>query len=188
MSAPGWSSRSAEGETTALIRILQRRIPAERRQARPFPREGNLLRDNEDRYTVTGVAASTVSPAIWVQLEGEWHAVWLDELMHALPHRKSCGSEIPDLTPDEAATLTALSAGDRRGCPEITACMLGMWDETQHTGILSANVGALSPDEKTNLGIPSSLRGDWPLDRMTFEAAARLLTLHPQTLGGCHCP
>ena len=71
----------------------------------PEPWDGNLLRNPEDRYTVTSVAATTVSPCVWARLEGQWHSVWLDELMHALPQRRNYGAEITDLTNEEEQAL-----------------------------------------------------------------------------------
>ena len=151
----------------------------------PEPWEGNLLRDNEDRYTVTGVAATAVSPCVWAQLEGQWHAVWLDELMHALPGRRNYGTEITDLTSEEEQALIRIGGGESRACPEITAQQLGL--DTEYSFILHLNIAAMPAASREALGIPTSDQGDWPLDRMSFENAAKVLTEFPNALGACTC-
>ena len=152
-------------------------------QQQPANTPNPPMRDLEDRYTVTGAAAS-LSPICWFLLNGEWRAVWLDELTAVLPHRQSWESECRNLPQKDAHELLYLESGDIFSCPEITAHQLGLGNENGHPEEIWATVADLSPARKEELGInPKAL--EWPIDRMTFQHAATLILEEPQTLGTC---
>ena len=160
------------------------------------PWETNPLRDENDRYTVTGVACAAVSPIVWVRYPenwrdpwtnspGFWKAVWIDELMHVLPNRRGYENQQADnLNESELDALDDIGAGDSQGCPEITAHNLGLREKNN---LIVVTAGAIPPEDRERVGIRRSQTGEYPIDRMKFAEAAKILTEHPESLGECRC-
>ena len=149
------------------------------------PHEEQPLRSNSDHYSVTGLAVDTGPETIWAKIEGTWHAVWVQHLMHHLPNIQWENDELTNLTEQEQNILLNHNATDRTSCPEITSHNLGLWNGNEHPAMITVSASMIPPEGRRALGL-NSLR-EIPLDRFTFEHAARILTEFETAVGQCRC-
>ena len=126
------------------------------------------LRDSNGGYTITGVAADTLSPIVWVKHEGLWHALEA-ELVMAMRSLRTLEHEYHDGSQHRLDRMIEQGMGNAHACPESTACALGTDDENgQHPAQLTVH-------------------GDTILDQLTFQEAATLLRVQPYALSPCSC-
>lgn len=137
------------------------------------------LRDEDNRYSVTGVAAALTPEQLWVLTKDGWQSAWMDPFTYACPGRRSIPGEVTDLTPIEEATLKDLNEMSGTHCPENTACRLGLPD---HDCTLTLDTRLIPAKDRRRLGIPAHGPRSWPIDSLTFQAAAEVLTTHPGAL------
>ena len=139
------------------------------------------MRDEEDRYTITGVATDALTPAVWVSAKGEWTAYHM-ELIPSSWYRKDPSDRLvlrntEDLDEDMVAELeNHAGKGDTQHCPEETALLLGI---DEHLSV-PIDVIEINQDCGTP-GLPVFL------DSLSFQDAARLLATVPDLLGKCSC-
>ena len=147
----------------------------------PHSQEQPPLRDAHGRYTIDGVAAD-LSPIIWTMLEGSWRAVWIDELSGTAALEKAADGAITGLTPREEEQLLRSNAGETKALPEITACQLGLHDDSAHPSQLMIHPEAVPAELASRLRLPNR-RSPYPADGLTFIQAATLIAQHPLCLG-----
>ena len=154
-------------------------------QQQPHQVERVPMRDDQDRYTVTGVAAC-LSPNVWVQLEDQWHAVWTDELSELNHTPPQPNGDMSGLSELEQHRILQRTAGNVVYMPEITACGLGLYGGHEHPSELQIHPAAFLTQVQKQLGLPRRTEA-YPADYLSFEQAATLITLHPMALGPCGC-
>ena len=143
------------------------------------------LRDKYNRYSVTGMAAATLTPALWVWADGQWryfHPEWFyDQEMIRLPGTRQFRQEWK--VDREKLHELEESAGDGivQACPEEVTCALGLKDETE-TLHLQLRRETLNEEQRRMIG-PKATH----LDQLDFAAAARLLREAPEILEPCSC-
>ena len=143
------------------------------------------LRDKYNRRSVTGMAAETLTPAVWVLAEGRWryfHPEWFyQQEMIILPRTRRFRREWR-VDPEMLAWLEN-HAGDGilQICPEEVGCALGLSGETE-TLHLQLRREKLNEEQRRMIG-PKATH----LDQLDFAAAARLLRETPELLERCSC-
>ena len=143
------------------------------------------LRDAQDRYTVTGVAADQC-PIVWVRLQSKWHAVWMDVLSAILPGRRSFKGDLTGLSEAQQQRLLDNSAGETASLPEIAAHQLGLHAGHGHETRLTVHPNAFPEGVRARLGLPKR-HSPYPADDLSFNQAAQLIAQHPLALGSCDC-
>ena len=143
------------------------------------------LRDKYNRYSVTGMAAATLTPALWVLAEGQWryfHPEWFyDQEMIRLPGTRQFRQEWK--VDREKLNELEERAGDGivQACPEEVSCALGLKGETE-TLHLQLRRETLNEEQRRMIG-PKATH----LDQLDFAGAARLLREAPEILEPCSC-
>ena len=158
-------------------------------QLPPAERNSGLLRDPEDRYSVTGVATAELAPTIWVKTTDMWAAYPLEHVLDILPKTEgNVKAEYPDPGEDFARKMEETGAGTVTGCPEETACALGLHepDNSSHPDPIEVNAYLLSPDEREAAGIPRDWDRPYQLDLLEFKVAANIIRRFQNSLIG-HC-
>ena len=145
------------------------------------------LRNSQNQYSVTGVAADALFPFLWIKNEGNWRAFDSERIpeewqKRELPH------EMTSLSQDQFDELTSKEPGDSTGCPERTACLLGLHVNHEHPQVIEIRCSLLTASEKKEAGIYRKQTRDYPLNMLGFQAAAKLLREEPNLLAGdCTC-
>ena len=161
------------------------------RQTPEDERLDGILRDQYDQYSITGVATAELTTSVWVRSAGSWTAYPPDVLTKAFPTIQRMPKEFPDPHRKFLDQLQQeASTGTSMGCPEETACALGLHESTEGTGhpvVLWFRSDPLTPKQRAQNGIPPY----WPLngyvlDTLDFANAAALLREYPHLLEG-HC-
>ena len=147
----------------------------------PPSKEDPPLRDANSRYSADGVAAA-LTPVVWVMVENAWRAVWMDELMEALPARRSYDNNMVGLSPDEEDALTRYNAGETTALPEVSACHYGLHEHGGHSQRLMVHPFTFPESTRLRLGLPNKT-GPYPLNDILFDDAAALIAAHPMCLG-----
>ncbi len=153
-------------------------------------RHAGRLRDSQDRYTVTGVAAHALCPTVWVRTEEGWAAYWYEEIT---PEAWESGAramprEVRNPDPEQLARLQRHAGnGDTTGCPEITAHLLGIIENERHADRLEMAPRALTPRQREDAGIPGNGQRPLPIDLLDFGTAASLIRALPRLMGDCAC-
>ena len=158
-------------------------------QLPPAERNSGLLRDPQDRYNITGVATAELAPIIWVKTTGMWTAYPLEQVLDILPKTEgNVKAEYLDPSEDLAAKMEGTGAGTVTGCPEETACTLGLHEQnnSSHPDSIEVNAYLLSPDEREAAGIPRDWDRPYPLDLLEFKVAANIIRRFQHSLIG-HC-
>lgn len=141
-------------------------------------RPAGLLRDPKDLYNITGVATAELTPSVWVKHHNTWRVHPFEVFQHTFPKMKQVPTEFAQPheffiqhLEDHAGPGTAL------GCPEETACTLGLHekDNSTHPDHIEVNAYLLSPDEREATGIPQDQRQPYPLDLLDFSDAAKFI-------------
>ena len=143
------------------------------------------LRDKYNRYSVTGMAAATMTPALWVLAEGQWryfHPEWFyNQDAISLPGTrrfrqewKVDGEKLQEL--EEHAGDGIISA-----CPEEVFCVLGINTDVSRLH-LEIREHELNEEQTRLIG-----RKAKHLDQLDFAAAAQLLREVPKLLDACRC-
>ena len=141
-----------------------------------------------DRYSVTGVAADTLMPTLWTKFQGIWRAYHLDEIQAAWPHMNPASFDSSTLNHDDFQRLAnAAGEGHIETCPEATACALGLHDNEEHPEMLTISVAALTDEERRVHHVHDNGKGRYPIDLLSFHAAAQLLQDVPDLLQECSC-
>lgn len=143
------------------------------------------MRDNKTRYTVTGVAADQ-SPIVWVNLNSQWHAVWMDVLAEILPGQRSFEGDLTGLSDTQQQRLMDSGEGDTTELPETTACQLGLHTGYGHESQLTVNPNAYPESVRVRLGLPNR-KSPYQANDLSFDQAAHLIALHPLALGSYSC-
>lgn len=143
------------------------------------------LRDAQDRYTVTGVAADQ-SPIVWVRVQSKWHAAWMDVLSGSLQDRRSFEGDLTGLSEAQERRLLDSGAGDATSLPEVAAHQLGLHAGHGHESRLTVHPDAFPESVRARLELPKR-RSPYPADGLSFNQAAQLIALHPLALGSCDC-
>ena len=147
----------------------------------PPSQEEPPLRDGHGRYSADGVAAA-LTPIVWVMVQSEWRAVWMDELMEALPGRRSYDNNMVGLSEDEEDTLMRYNAGETSMLPEVSACHYGLHKHGGHGPRHMVHPFTFPESTRLRLGLPKK-SGPYPLNDLDFDSAAALITAHPMCLG-----
>ena len=138
------------------------------------------LRDRYGRYSVTGMAAESLTPAVWVWSQGNWRYFHPQEIPESIPAEhpiraaaRSGPTRELEMTPD---TLTELEdrpgSGQTRGYPEWVAEALGI------PGGLGESSGIEIDPETGHAG---------RLDDLGFTGPSELLRESPELIGECGC-
>ena len=145
------------------------------------------LRNSQDRYSVTGVAADTLFPFLWIKKEDQWHALDPERIPQEW-QIKNLHGEITSLSQDELEEITSQEPGDSTTCPERLACLLGLHTNYEHPQVIEIRCSLLTASEKREAGIYRKQTRDYPLNMLGFQAAAKLLRKEPNLLvGDCTC-
>ena len=147
------------------------------------------LRDPQGRYTITGVATSMFTQAVWIRGENGWSVYHGDEISHAREYGYTHRGEDPGEEQLDIL-LHHVGEGTSRGCPEQTACALDLpqdQERSEHTPHILVNHQILSQGKLELAGIRADRRTDLPLDWLSFEVAAKLLRESPGLLGERTC-
>ena len=146
----------------------------------PMPDRLTGLLQGENGYSLTGVATAELTGSLWVLEDGLWNTYPHDLVMHSLPDLTPVPHEIHHL---ESKTLERLQqmagCGQSLGCPEETACALGIHEDREgheHPAQLEVHTSMLSKEQKKDHGIkPVKPERYIPLDILDFAPAANLL-------------
>ena len=145
------------------------------------------LRNQDDRYSITGVAADVLMPCLWVRNQGSWHVFDFEHLPEKW-HRRNLPHETTSMNEEDFQEILETGAGESIICPEQAACTLGLHTNHEHPNILEIRCPLLSDDQKKEARIPLEQTGLYPLNMLDFRAAARLLRDEPNILeGDCTC-
>ena len=152
-------------------------------------RPAGLLRNSQNLYNITGVATAELTPSVWVKHDSTWRVHPPEALRQAFPKIKKVPKEFPQ--PHELFVQQLedhAGNGIAMGCPEETACALGLHehDNSTHPEEIMVYAYLLSPDERKAAGIPRDQRKPHPLDLLDFSDAARFIRKFCQFLEG-HC-
>ena len=138
---------------------------------------------------MTGVATLEIAPMVWVRTPEMWTVYSLESFAHAFPNKKGIQTHYPDQDEDFIETLLELAGtGTGIGCPEETACVLGLHehDNSTHPDTIEVNAQLLTQRERQTFGIPVDWDHPYPLDLLDFKDAALLIRRYSNALIG-HC-
>ena len=162
-----------------------------------IPREDRLdclLRDSQDRHSITGVATAELTPSVWIKAGDAWTVHHLENLIKAFPKVTQFPKEFPNPDHDFLQRIEHLSPKETvHGCPEATACALGIHDNdsdnpSHHPELLWFRANIITPEQKTAASIPRDWHIPYLLDALDFRLAAELLQEYPDLLiGHCTC-
>ena len=109
-------------------------------------------------------------------------------------HKQPKSTKLPAVGNPSQATLDLIEhragPGDSRGCPELTACTLGLHEDSGgsvHPEVIWFHTNHLVPEDKARCGIPRDWHQPYVLDTIDFDVAAHLLRKHPDLLQS-ECP
>ena len=148
----------------------------------PATRKEPPLRDNNNRYSIDGVAAAASPPIIWAKVQNKWLAVWIDELSGTRAARRRYTGDLVNLSPDAENDLIRHGSGEHAGLPEVAACLLGLHDGPEHPPHLLIHPGTFPERTRRELGLPDRPYA-YQANDLTFTQAAQLITIHPLCLG-----
>ena len=143
------------------------------------------LRDKYNRYSVTGIAADTLTWALWVWTEGLWRyfdTEWFyNEDVICLPGTKQRRQDWR-VNREKLQELEQL-AGDSiiNSCPEEVFYVLGINTDVNQLH-LEIRKQELNEEQTRLIGRKTKY-----LDQLDFPAAARLLREVPELLEACSC-
>ena len=162
-------------------------------QVLPSDRLNGVLRNPDDHYNITGVATAALTNSVWVRTGRMWAAFSLDTFTAAFPEAKHIPVEFPSPSRHSIGQLEKFAGpGQITGCPEETACTLGLHEDTEqstHPEVIWFHTDDLTDDQKKESGIPRDWAGAYVLDTLDFTTAAALLRQYPNLLEGHHtCP
>lgn len=159
---------------------------------RQMPREDRLnclLRDTDNRYSITGVATAELTQSVWVKYDDMWRVHPFEAFHHAFPKMKNVPNEFTQPHENFIHRLEEHSGnGTNQGCPEETACALGIHEDREgstHPELLWFNASAITPEQKATARIPRDWTLHYLLDTLDFNLAATLLRQYPDILEGC---
>ena len=158
-----------------------------------IPRQDRLngtLRTNDNLFSTTGVATLVLTDSIWINTPAGWEPHPLDIIAPLLPDQ-SVNWEIPAPS-DQFVDAVHHTSGHTStiGCPEATACALGLHEDPQgssHPEVIWFQTHLLTPEELRLCGIPQDWHGPYVLDTIDFRYAAHLLRKYPDLLQS-QCP
>ena len=145
----------------------------------------HVLRDQEDRYSVTGLAAGELAGVMWVRHGGRWQCyhpeVFHDQKLVMEPGTRRFRQNWT--VDDETMERLTGEAGspDHDTCPEDVLALLGVDTEGTVPGVIMLNREALEGEYAAMAG------GAGTLDDLDFATAAKLLREVPELLGECRC-
>ena len=165
-------------ETLAQILMNSIHLQGERRINPP-------LRDKYNRYSVTGMAAATLTQAMWVCAEGQWryfHTEWFyNQDVISLPGTRRFrqewrvdGEKLRELEEHAGDGIISI-------CPEDVFCVLGINTDVSQLH-LKIREQELNEEQTRLIGRKAKY-----LNQMDFPAAARLLQEVPEILDACSC-
>ena len=153
-------------------------------------RHAERMRDFQDRYTVTGVAAHALCPTVWVRTEDAWTAYRHEEITDEAWEggARAMPREVRNPDPEQLERLLRRAGGgDIVGCPEITAHLLGIIENERHADRLEIDPRVLTPQQREDAGIPGNRHRPVPIDLLDFRTAASLIRDVPRLMGHCTC-
>ena len=169
-------------------RDLADALTSGRFRQQPIQTDRIPMRDDQDRYTISGVAAS-LSTNVWIRLEDQWHTVWFNEISELKLADRQQNGDISGLNEMDQARILDRTSGDVLYMPENTACTLGLHEDPEgheHPSELQIHPNAFPTEIQQKLDLPKR-KDPYPADYLSFEQAAELINRHPMALGPCGC-
>ena len=171
--------RRQEGRNE-LARILEENPHL---QGRPG---SHVLRDQQDGYSVTGLAAGELAGVIWVQHGGRWQCFHPETFQDQSIVKEAGKNRYQQnwTVDDDTMELLIEAAGtpDHDTCPEEVFALLGINTDTwPDPGQVELNRAALAGEHARLAGEARAL------DELDFRTAARLLREVPGLLEECGC-
>ena len=144
-----------------------------------------VLRDDQDRYSITGVATRELTNSLWVRTRRTWDVYDRPDVAGIVP-----ADTAEETQPSEEVLALLRQSGATPvccGCPPQTAHAVGVPQtrrgHIRHPDVLWFRTYLLTPNEMGAAGIPENWHLPYCLDALDFPLAAHLLRQHPDLLG-----
>ena len=137
----------------------------------------SLLRDERDRYSISGVATAELTNSVWVRKKPDWQVYPQDEFNRVFPEFAESQKEFPHQVRHFLKQLeNALGRGNSTGINPDTARALGLAENTE---VLWCSTTNMTAAQKQAAQIPENWHDPYILDAFTYELAAELLREDP---------